>query len=479
MRRLPPLAFLALLTAVAAGPLPAQGTGALARISGLVTDSVHVKPLADAIVFLTPVGTKTGGIRSVISDVKGSFVIDSLPAGRYTVDFTHPLLDTLELTLPPREVVLVEGAQLAVTLAIPSAASLRTAVCPGVTLGRGRGALLGQVTFADDDRPLPGASVVVAWVDLPTDRDITRLYQSQTGRVVANPLGQYRFCDLPTDTWLDVQVQIAGRAGSVLRAMIEDSVGVSLLNLSLSSDASMPVSTATDSTTRQATPSVYFSGTASLSGTVRGTDGRPVADAQVRLADAAPVTRTDSLGRYSLADLPAGTQLLEVKRLGYFAADQNVELRTGEASHRDVRLSRVVSLDSVRVVATRLDLREFELRSKGGFGHFLRAAEIEKRGMHDLASLVRTMPGFRVEGRGQDARVYSTQASEVRGLRACRVNVVIDSNQFLEVGLLNPDDVQAMEFYTTGLGAPPQFSSDCGLIVIWTKRRRMPPTARP
>lgn len=473
MRLLPVLALAPLLLAL--GAAHAQ----MARVTGTVTDSVRVKPLADAIVFLAPVGTQTGAIRSVISDARGRFSIDSVPAGRYTVDFTHALLDTLELTLPPREVVLIEGAQLDVHLAIPSATSLRLAVCPGITLGKGRGALLGQVTFADDDRPLPGASVVVAWVDLPTDRDITRLYQNQAGRVTANALGQYRFCDLPTDTQLDVQIQIAGRAGSVLRAMIEDSVGVYLMNLSLSSDASMPVSSATDSTRRASTPSVYFAGTATLSGTVRSAEGRPVADAQVRLADAESVTRTDSLGRYALTGLPAGTQLLEVKRLGYYAADQNVELRAGEGSQRDVRLNRVISLDSVRVVATRLDLREFELRAKGGFGHFIRADEIAKRGMHDLASLVRQMPGFRVEGRGQDARVYSTQASEVRGLRACRANVVIDGNQFLEVGLLNPDDVQAMEFYTTGLGAPPQFAADCGLIVIWSKRRRMPPTARP
>ncbi len=449
-----------------------------ARVSGTVTDSVRVKPLADAIVFLTPVGTRAGGIRSAITDARGRFDIDSLLAGRYTIEFTHALLDTLELTLATREIVLVEGGRLSVDLAIPSAASLRTAVCPGITLGKGRGALLGQVKFADDERPLPGASVVVAWVDLPTDRDIAKLFQSQTGSVTANALGQYRFCDLPTDTWLDVQVQIAGRAGSVLRAMIEDSVGVSLMNLSLGSDASVPVRVAGDSTRRDSV-TAYFTGTATLTGVVRGAEGRPVADAQVRIADAAAVTRTDSLGRFLLADLPPGTQLLEVRRIGYFAADQNVDLRNGQSSHRDVRLSRVVSLDSVRVVAARLDVRDFELRSKGGLGHFLRASDIAKRGVADIASLVRQMPGFRVEGRGLEARVYSTQASEVRGLRACRANVVIDGNQFLEVGLLNPDDVQAMEFYTTGMGAPPQFASDCGLILIWTKRRRMPATAPP
>jgi hypothetical protein len=262
--------------------------------------------------------------------------------------------------------------------------------------------------------------------------------------------------------------------------MIEDSVGVSLMNLSLGSDASLPIGKSGSSSADVPIP--LLTGTATLSGTVRRADGMPVQAALVRIADAAPVTFTDSLGQYTLTDLPAGSQLLEVKRLGYFAAGLNVDLRNGESSRRDVRLSRVVSLDSVHVVAERLDMQDFELRSKGGFGHHLRAEDIAKRGVSDLASLVRQMPGFRVEGRGADALVYSAHASEVRGLRACRVNVVIDGNQFLEVGLLNPDDVRAMEFYTTGMGAPPYFYSDCGLIVIWTKRRRLPPppsTSRP
>jgi hypothetical protein len=97
----------------------------------------------------------------------------------------------------------------------------------------------------------------------------------------------------------------------------------------------------------------------------------------------------------------------------------------------------------------------------------------------DVASLVRQVPGFRVEGRGPEARVFSAQASEIRGLRACKVNVVIDGMQFLEVALLNPDDIRAMEFYTSETGAPPQFTSNCGLIVIWTKKRRTPPPAPP
>jgi hypothetical protein len=46
-----------------------------------------------------------------------------------------------------------------------------------------------------------------------------------------------------------------------------------------------------------------------------------------------------------------GTQMLEVRRVGYAIAERPVELRADTAITADVRLQRVVSLDSMRVVA--------------------------------------------------------------------------------------------------------------------------------
>jgi hypothetical protein len=54
----------------------------------------------------------------------------------------------------------------------------------------------------------------------------------------------------------------------------------------------------------------------------------------------------------------------------------------------------------------------------------------------------------------------------------CAANVVIDGNQNLEPGLVNPVEVAALEFYATSMGTPGNFKSHCGLILIWTKRRR-------
>lgn len=469
MRLPPPVALLlAVLITVCALPSNAQ----TARIEGTVTDSIHAKPLSGALVFATPVAQGNGAIRSAVTDDRGRYLIDTLRAGRYRLDFSHPLLDSLEVTLADQLVTLIDGERARIDLAVPSSASLLAEVCPGPKLGEGRGALIGRILSSDDDTPLVGSALVAAWIDLPTFRDITQLYIHQAGRVLANASGQFRFCDVPTDTWIDVQVQHEGRAGSVIPTLISDSAAIAILNVSFSPSASYRVIPSDSVPANDTTSQPLLTGTASLTGRVFGAGGRPLPDAQVRVADAAPMTRTDSLGRFVLSGLPSGTQLLEVRRIGYDLAQARVELRTGRAVVHDVRLERVISLDSVRIVAERASATDFMLRAKQGLGRFLREDEIEAKAVKDVASLISTMPGFRVQGTGLNARVYSTRRLSYFAGTPCTANVVIDGNQYLDPSMVRPSDIAAMEFYATSMGAPSTFKADCGLILIWTRKRR-------
>src|SRR5215510_10823167 len=61
-------------------------------VSGTVYDSLITRaPLPDAEVVLVGVG------RSAITDARGRFRIDSVPAGRHQITFYHPVLDSLSL----------------------------------------------------------------------------------------------------------------------------------------------------------------------------------------------------------------------------------------------------------------------------------------------------------------------------------------------------------------------------------------------
>jgi hypothetical protein len=171
-----------------------------------------------------------------------------------------------------------------------------------------------------------------------------------------------------------------------------------------------------------------------------------------------------------LTGLPAGTQLLEAKRVGYRIVQQPVQLLAGREGAAAVQLRRVVSLDSVLVVARRSRYREFERNRRNGFGRFLGEDDIQKRHAFETSDLLRTTSGFRVSGTGYDAKVYGTRAGFSLSGRACETNVVIDGMQHQDINWLQPADIGALELYPGPAGAPVQYDSACGVVVIWTKR---------
>lgn len=76
-----------------------------------------------------------------------------------------------------------------------------------------------------------------------------------------------------------------------------------------------------------------------ICGTVRDASGRPLAGAQVAIADLGVTARTDARGRYCVA-APAGTHTLTVMAVGFEAARLEVAAGPGEGEH-DVTLAAV------------------------------------------------------------------------------------------------------------------------------------------
>jgi hypothetical protein len=463
-----PLFVAAVLAAFPAAAATAQSH--VGRIEGTVFDSLTAKPAAGAVVTVSQLAPASQLLLTATTDSAGHYVVDSLLAGRYAVGFSTPFLDSLELQFPQREVSLADGARVQVDFATPSRTRLAAAACPGLPLGKGRGAIVGQIMNADTDQPLGRATVALSWnevsVDLKSLRPVTQHHDAD---VPSDSLGQYRACNVPTDTYLVLQVQHQGRAGAVVRTAVPEAGGVMLQNLSLSQSASRAF-VAADSTAAERT-GPELTGTATLTGTVLAMDGRPLPDAQVRVIDAAGSARSDAAGRFTLGNLPSGTQVLEVRRVGYLLGYQPVELRSARTAASDVRLSRIVTLDSVRVVAQRTRLREFESRTGKArtVGSVITADRIETLHPSVTSDLLKNTLGFSIVGEGMDARLRST-----RGLISintqCEVNVVIDGMQHQAINLVSPGDIAGIEVYRGPAGAPPEYDSACGAVVIWTKR---------
>jgi hypothetical protein len=450
-----PLA-LALLAAPRAGVF-AQGAG---RLEGTITAAVASRSAAGATVEATRVQPEPVASFVARSDDRGRYRFDSLPPGEYAVRLSTGWLDSLSLTLPERAITVAAGERARLDFALPAGAALRDGVCPGLELGTGKGAVAGHASDPDADLPLVGATVVVSWKELAVDRATLKTQSEE--RVATMPTrerGEYRLCGVPTGTALSLQLQQNERASSEVRVTVTDEDGAVARDLSLRGSRA---------------------GTATLVGTVRGIAGQPLAQTEVRIEGAEAAAVSDASGRYSLSGLPAGTQTLVARRIGYEPAELTVELRAGRSVERDVQLSRVVSLDSIRVVAMRAQYPEFEYNRRANpFGVFLGPEDIERRHASQTIDLFSGVAGITPSGHGSDAMLTSVHGRA--GGNKC-AGTALFVNGHSDVRRLNDiaaGSVRAIEIYPQGAFAPTQYSvrGSCGVVVIWTEEARK--TSRP
>lgn len=473
--RLSSLAVAALL--VLAPAARGQGTAArpaaartrTGRIAGTVSDSVRMKPLAGGALTILKVSPEPLEYFSVTTDAAGRYHVDTLAAGQYEVSFSSPLLDSLQVALPPQRVTLAEGGSATVDFATPSGRTLRAASCPGINVQPGSGAVVGRVTSVETSQPIPGAVVAVSWPDLTLDPATKRpKNEMKSGGVRADSTGLYRLCGVPTAVHLLIQVQRDDRVGSVIELAVPDDAGVAMLDLAYSEKDSRPADegevTAAD--TAKAAP---LTGAATVTGVVRGIGGEPIGDVQVQVVDAGTPVRTAGDGRFTIPALPAGSQLLEARKVGYRIGRYPVQMTAGRTATQDIVLTKIITLDSVKIVAQRTLFREFEERRRlNSFGSFLRQEQIERRNPTEVSDLMRAY-GFTVTGQGIDTKLYYGRGRKSIILGPCPVNVVIDRVPNQDINLVDPREIAGIEVYKGSAGAPSGYEAACGLVLIWTK----------
>ena len=259
----------------------------------------------------------------------------ALAPGRYLIQVTAPVLDSLELALPSRELRVAAGESVRADFELPFGSTLRDAVCAGLTLDKGKAVVAGKAIDADTDAPIADGDVVVSWSALAVDRASRAIAsQDHATRVRTGARGEYRLCGVPTDTWLTLQLQHSGRGGAAVKVSVTEEEGAVVRNLSLSGSGAATLA-ALDSAERAAPApdgdstetELRLTGTAAVSGIVRGPGGQPLVNAEVRVRDAAPSALTSETGRFVLSQLPTGTQVMLVRHLGYELTEIPVELR--------------------------------------------------------------------------------------------------------------------------------------------------------
>jgi CarboxypepD_reg-like domain/Carboxypeptidase regulatory-like domain len=399
--------------------LSALGRLAAQTISGRVYDSLSSAPLVGATVQLV---ASPRGVRApiqAITDSRGNYRLNEVPAGAYILGFYHPLLDSIGIE-PPLVRITIDGtsgpAPVHVDLGVPSAASVITAVCGTAAAKNGSfGVAVGRVYDATSREPVGGASVVAEW---------QRIAVASTGLDVSTPrliatttsAGGFAFCGVPRDD--DIILTAIRGQDSTGRVTLHVSAAGFAHRLLYVDKANLVTLVATDSLgASQPMPKVVRRGHGRLAGTVVDAQShRPLAGAQVAIVGADLSERTNDRGAFSISGAPGGTQAVLVRAVGYVPEHRAVELLSDSSSQLDVGLTTVrTMLDTMRITAAYSNAAlGFDQRRRSGLGRFLDSTDVERRRPFETTRLLEDVPGIRLAGSGASLRIFDGHVQPLR-----------------------------------------------------------------
>jgi hypothetical protein len=215
-------------------------------------------------------------------------------------------------------------------------------------------------------------------------------------------------------------------------------------------------------------------GTAGILGEVVTSNGEPVRDARINLDGLSSSVISNDTGVFVLPRLPAGSQTVIVRRIGYLPKRIGVELRDGATAALTVVLDKSVQvLDSVRVTAKRYSsqeefLAEFEQRKRASPGGIFYTEEyLRGRVFRDTPDIFRNIAGLTVS---PDGVVSLTRGAASLTDSRCIPALFIDNVKMdTPLDIIRPHEIRGIEIYKSAASVPPAYNDPCGAIVIWTK----------
>ncbi|MEO5588995.1 MAG: TonB-dependent receptor [Gemmatimonadaceae bacterium] len=481
-----------ILAQLAAAQVPLlTGSGGKAVVTGVVQDSISRTPLAGALVQLAAADDPSRFGRTVPSDSLGRYSLEDIPAGRYTIGFFHPLLDSLGIEPTLREVRIDGVNPVRVDLSTPSTTRLRKAICGAQS--RTGAVILGVVRDAGDGSPIPGVAVTGQWLEYSFRRDgLVRRIPRLTATTGEN--GWFAICNVPSDGIVSLMASRGADSTDVLDVHVAND---GFLRRELYLGQSRPV--AIDEVASALPDAVAVarqpirSGDGRLSGrVVAAIDGRAVAGALVSLVNG-PQTTANADGEWSLADAPRGTRMLEVRAVGFYPERRAVDVFS-DAPPVKVALSTLRAvLDTVKIRAKRLSLDRtgFSERRRTGAGRYLTVTDIARRPAITASDIFRSMPGIKIGFASDTMETDMTPIGDVessfpvdrkllmRGISGnwCAPDLYLDGLRIPALGAddldgwISPSNIAGIEIYFEA-AVPAEYRqgrTGCGVILIWGK----------
>ncbi len=443
-------ALVCLVPCIAQGQRPVSLTGAV--FDSLVTE----RPLANATVVVVELA------RYTTTDSAGRFRFDSLPPGRFSVTFQHPVLDRLGAGGGTSVVALGAGSDRTIALATPSFGTLYRSTCHETPDER-RGVLFGRTVAAASDRPIAAARTSAVWRDeIALDSASRPTLRENVG--ASNAVGFFVVCGVPRRGVIALAASTSdARSGTTIHTLTGERIAAVRLRLASSVDSS----------------------SASARLTFVNPSGAPIPRVTVSDFDTRRTLATSGLdGIVQVAQLGAGSRTLEARAVGFTPTFMSADFAPGGRRDSTLMLQPIAqSLDPVSVAAANAgaDKSGFNERMKAGVGRFLTQNKIQAMGATDVVTILARVPALQLERQG-GKYVISMRGggSGIAGGRSfngrCAPSIFIDdipttladARDQLEVGR-----IAGIEVYTSGEVIPARFDNSsrtaCGSIVIWTK----------
>ena len=424
------------------------------RIAGVVIDSLHGRYVSGALLRIEP------GSFVAATDSLGKFKVDSLAPGMYRVGVSHPLLDTLGITLVTQPIRVGPDSVTFAILAVPSATTLIRRWCRVQSGPYGESAVIGYVRDPETLAAEPGVEISIAWIEIDVSKQSGYHRESSLLRDTADAAGRFRICGLPSS----LQATLQARRGRVATPEIPISLGDRDVEL-LARTVFLPAVAVAAKTGRS-----NVSGVVMLDGAASNGGSR------VELVGTEIVAVTNEKGEFTLMNAPSGSGLLAIRHLGYEAEAIPVDLSEREETRVTITLPKFVPMmDPVLVTARRtaaLDKVGFNQRMKTHSGFFMGPERLEQMHPNVLSDILRSVPGLWVRYGVNGDIVASAHATS----SGC-VQYYMDESPYVE---MKPGDVNrfvtareivAVEVYQPP-ETPPQYErpgGSCTTIVLWTR----------
>lgn len=184
---------------------------------------------------------------------------------------------------------------------------------------------------------------------------------------------------------------------------------------------------------------------------------------------------TDENGWFTVELVPAGAHVIEAEYLGRQTLRDSIFVRDGQTLEVELTLPvEAIELAGITVTA------HARFLSRAGFFRRQRAAaafrgrqwtadDLADRDPYYLQHLLTEVPGIRLTAPGA---LRGTNVGLI-GSRGCRLKVFVDDfamEDWFDLDGIDPRQVAAMEVYQ-GDFLPSRYIRECGVILVWLKRR--------